>query len=182
MNRLKGDKKSPRLEDPLAEEERARAYMLRALNAAARTRSQLAQGLATRDVERDLAERLLDRFVEVGLIDDSAYAHNLARTRFAERGLSRRAIAAELRRKGIDEVAAESALAQIDDSDELEAARALVHKRMPRMLGLDRTTRYRRLIGALGRKGYSSGVAMRVISEEMAAIADAGEEFAPDQG
>lgn len=181
-NAMSTEKRSPRKEDPLAEEERARGYMLRALTASPRSRSQLAQGLAQRDVEPELAERLLDRFVEVGLVDDSVYAHTLARTRFAERGLARRAIGAELRRKGINDVDAESALMQIDDSDEQEAAHAYVKKRLARMTGLDRNTTYRRLMGALGRRGYSSGLAMRVISEELSTLGLGGQEFDVDQG
>ncbi len=43
---------------------------------------------------------ILDRFEEVGLVDDAQYAEMIVRTRHAERGLSRRAISTELRRRG----------------------------------------------------------------------------------
>ena len=55
----------------------ARTILLRRLAAAPRTRAQLAADLAARDVPGDAAERVLDRFTEVGLIDDAAFADDL---------------------------------------------------------------------------------------------------------
>lgn len=163
------EKQSRRLDDPVAEEERAREYLLRALTASARTRQRLAQGLAERDVEAGLADRLLDRFVELGLINDAEYGQTLVRTRFAERGLARRAIADEMRRKGFEAHDIEPALEQISAEAEEAAARELVRGRLRRIDSLARDVQYRRLAGFLGRKGYSSGLAMRVIKEELAA-------------
>lgn len=117
----------------------------------------------------DLAERLLDRFEEVGLIDDAAYAEMLVRTRHSERGLARRALSHELRRKGIAPEVAEQALEQIDDDDELTVARDLAQRRARATRGLDPVKRRRRLAGMLARKGYSPGVAMRAVDEALAA-------------
>lgn len=151
--------------DPEEERERAREYLLRALTASAKSRSRLARGLADRDVDPDIAAEVLDRFEEVGLIDDVQYAHTLVRTRFAERGLSRRALAAELRNKGIAEAVARDALDQVDDDAELMAARRLAASRAARMTSLPPDVRRRRLAGFLGRKGYSASVSMQVIRE-----------------
>ncbi len=73
---------------------------------------------------------VLDRFDEVGLVDDASYAEMIVRTRHAERGLSRRAIAVELRRRGIDEDVAADALEQVDGDDERQAALVLARKLM----------------------------------------------------
>lgn len=166
-DRLDGNAQ-PAPDDSMAQEERAREYMLRALSASAKTKQQLAKGLADRDIPIAIAEKLLNRFVEVGLIDDGAYAMTLARTRYTERGLARRAIAAELRHKGLDQHHIEPALEQINQEDEETAARELVRGRLPRLASLVPDVQYRRLVGFLGRKGYSSGVANRVIKEERA--------------
>ncbi len=165
-------------EDPQVQEERAREYLLRSLGAAPRTRHQLAQGLAKRDVGPELAERLLDRFTEVGLIDDAELARTLVRTRVAERHLSRRALAVELRRKGIGEEHARAALETVDDDLQEETARAFVASRIRRASSHDPVTRARRLVGALARKGYSAEVATRVVREALAADVDpaAGDE------
>lgn len=159
-------------------EEVARTIALRLLTAAPRSRSELATKLAERDVPDDVAEAVLDRFEEVQLLDDTAYAEMLVRTRHRERGLARRALAQELRRKGIDPQIAEQALEQVDDDDELAAARDLAQRRVRASRGLDRDKRRRRLAGMLARKGYSPGVALRAVDEALAAD---GEEAA-DEG
>ncbi|WP_421741889.1 regulatory protein RecX [Cellulomonas sp.] len=146
----------------------ARAIALRLLTASARSRGQLAEALARKSVPDDVADRVLDRFTEVGLIDDAEYARMLVRTRHAERGLSRRAIAVELRRRGIDDETAGDALEQVDSDDEDEAARRLVRRKLASTSGLDAQTRSRRTLAALGRKGYPPGLVARLMREELA--------------
>ncbi|MDR0626604.1 MAG: RecX family transcriptional regulator, partial [Bifidobacteriaceae bacterium] len=68
-------------------EEFARELALKALDRAPRTRAQLAELMAKREVPPGLAAKVLDRFEEVGLINDQAFAEALVRTRHAERGL-----------------------------------------------------------------------------------------------
>jgi regulatory protein len=146
----------------------ARAIALRLLTSAARSRAQLAEAMARKDVPDEVAERVLDRFTEVGLIDDAEYARMLVRTRHAERGLSRRAIAVELRRRGIDDEVAGEALEQVDAADEETAARALVRRKLASTSGLDLQTRSRRTLAALGRRGYPPGLVARLVREELA--------------
>ena len=124
--------------------------------------------MARREVPEEVATRVLDRFTEVGLIDDAEYARMLVRTRHEERGLSRRALAVELRRKGIDDETAAVALEQVDQDDEEEAARAIVRRKLRATSGLDDATRLRRVAGTLGRKGYAPGLALRLAREELA--------------
>ncbi|MPV37053.1 regulatory protein RecX [Georgenia subflava] len=150
-------------------EEVARTIALRQLTAAPRSRAQLEAAMAKKDVPEDVAARVLDRFTEVGLVDDVAYAEMLVRTRHAERGLARRALAAELRRKGIGPEVAQVALEQVDGDDEIAAARRLAEKKARSTTGLDPQVRRRRLAGMLARKGFPGGVAMRVIDEVLAA-------------
>jgi regulatory protein len=154
----------------------ARQIVLRQLAMAPRSRAELAQKLAQRDCPADVAATVLDRMTEVGLIDDEAYAQMLVRSQRAGRGLARRALARELRKKGIDEHLAEEALATISDEEEGDRARALVEKKLRAMHGLGLEVQTRRLAGMLARKGYSPGVTYAVIRE---AIADAPEHL-PD--
>jgi regulatory protein len=115
-----------------------------------------------------VAAAVLDRMTEVGLVDDEAYAQMLVRSQQAERGLSRRALAGELRAKGIDDELAQSALAAISDAAERDRARELVDKKLRAMHGLDVTVQTRRVAALLARKGYSSSVAYAVIREVVA--------------
>lgn len=106
----------------------------------------------------------------------------IVRTRFAERGQTRRAIAQELRRKGIDSEVADEALSQVDDADEAGAAVEVARKKLRQTVALDRPVRVRRALGALGRKGYSSGVAMQAIQTVLAEEpARPGEHGSPDE-
>ena len=155
----------------------ARAIALRLLTSAARSRSQLAEAMARKDVPDAVAEKVLDRFTEVGLIDDEEFARTLVRTRHAERGLSRRAIAVELRRKGIDDELAGAALEEVDSDDEEIAARALVRRKLAATSSLDAQTRARRTFAALGRKGYPPGLVSRLVREELALVGAADDDL-----
>lgn len=150
----------------------ARTICLRLLAAAPRTRAELAEALAKREVPDDAAERVLDRYTEVGLVDDAAYAEAWVRTRQAGRGLARRALAHELRRRGVEEAVVQSAVETIDPDDERAAARALVDRKLPASRRLDRDTRVRRLAGMLARKGYSTEIALKVVDEALAEESD----------
>lgn len=150
----------------------ARTVCLRMLTAAPRTRAELAEALAKRDVPDDVVDRVLDRFTEVGLIDDAAYADAWVRSRHAGRGLARRALAHELRRRGVDDELVQGAVEKLDPDEELATARALVARKLPGTRGLDRPRRIRRLAGMLARKGYPPGVAMRVVEEAIGTEGD----------
>jgi len=143
----------------------ARGICLRALTGAPRTRQQLADLLAERGVPDDAAETVLDRFTEVGLIDDAAFARAWVSSRQAGRGLARRALSAELRAKGVEPEIAAEAVSEVDDEDERASARRLVERRAGAMTRLDRATATRRLMGMLARKGYSGGMAAAVVRE-----------------
>lgn len=145
----------------------ARKILLDALTGQARSRKELADKLAKKDVPVDLATRLLDRFTEVGLIDDAAFARQWVESRQRSRGLAPRALSQELRRKGVDDETVKEALEQIDAESQEEAARALVRKKLRSMRGLDQQTATRRLAGMLARKGYSAGLAFAVVRDEL---------------
>jgi regulatory protein len=145
----------------------ARKILLDQLTGRARTRSELATKLGTRNVPEDVANQLLDRFEEVGLIDDAAFAREWVAQRQSGRGLARRALAQELRRKGIEDEVARDVLDEVDDEDEVEAARMLVRAKLRSVRSLDREKAVRRLVGMLARKGHSSSVAFRVVKEEL---------------
>ncbi|MGZ4539550.1 MAG: regulatory protein RecX [Blastococcus sp.] len=141
----------------------ARNLCLRALTGAPKTRQQLADLLEKRGVPEAAAETVLDRFGEVGLIDDAAFARAWVSSRQGGRGLARRALQAELRAKGVDPDVAAEAVDVVDDDVERESARRLVDRRLRGMSRLDRATATRRLIGMLARKGYGGGLAAAVV-------------------
>ena len=147
----------------------ARTILLDALTGQARSRKELRQKLAKKGVPDELAERLLDRFTEVGLVDDEAFARSWVESRQRSRGLARRALAQELRRKGVADETARTALDDLDPEQEEQAARMLVRKKLRSLRGVDQATATRRLAGLLARKGYPAGLAFNVVREELGA-------------
>lgn len=145
----------------------ARALCLRQLTAAPRTRAQLADLLARRGVPGEVARRVLDRFAEVGLIDDATFAAAWVDSRHRGRGLGGRALSAELRRRGVDAATTAEAVATLDAETEEATARQLVRRRLQGMRGVDPPGQQRRLLGLLARKGYGAAMAYKVVREEL---------------
>jgi regulatory protein len=160
----------PALDGAIDPESAARTILLNKLTGQARTRAELADTLAERGIADDVAHRVLDRFGEVGLIDDAAFAAAWVETRHAGRGLARRALAHELRRRGVDDELVRDAVDELDPDREAATARQLVRRKLRTMRPADgpdgRQAAMRRLLGMLARKGYPAGMAMTVIREE----------------
>ncbi|SED86870.1 regulatory protein [Streptomyces sp. 2231.1] len=147
--------------------ERARAICLRLLTGTPRTRKQLADALRKREIPDEVADEVLSRFEEVGLIDDGAFADAWVESRHHGRGLARRALARELRTKGVDSALIDEAVSQLDSEQEESTARELVARKLSATRGLDRDKRLRRLAGMLARKGYPEGMALRVVRQAL---------------
>ncbi|MGH7112824.1 MAG: regulatory protein RecX, partial [Stellaceae bacterium] len=153
----------------------AREVCLRLLTLAPRTRAQLAAALRKKGIPDEVADGVLGRFTDVGLIDDAAFARAWVESRHYSRGLAGRALSAELKQRG---VAAEQIRAAIDEQlgpdAEVSAARCLVEAKLGSTRGLPPERRTRRLAGMLARKGYPAGLAFRVIREALEAEGDPG--------
>lgn len=140
--------------------------MLRQLTAGPRSRAQLAAVLARRGVPDAVAAVVLDRFEQVDLVDDEQFAQQWVSSRHSGRGLAGRALAHELRQRGVAEEVLREAVQQIDPQLELRTARELVRRRLPSMQSDEPARRTRRLAGMLARKGYSGDVALQAIRTE----------------
>ncbi|MGV2919028.1 recombination regulator RecX [Streptomyces alfalfae] len=160
----RAEKGEPPAGDPA---ERARAICLRLLTGTPRTRKQLADALRKREIPDEVAEEVLSRFEEVGLINDSAFADAWVESRHHGRGLARRALARELRTKGVESALIDEAVGQLDSEQEEATARELVARKLRSTRGLDRDKRLRRLAGMLARKGYGEGMALRVVRQAL---------------
>ncbi|MET0237378.1 MAG: regulatory protein RecX [Kibdelosporangium sp.] len=158
--------------DPAA---RAKEICLYLLTSRPRTRSELKQALLRKEISDEVAEQVLGRLDDVGLIDDKAFAEMYVRSRHAYQGIGKRALSMELRRKGVDNDTAAEAVAAVDEEAEEDRARQLVRKKLPSMSAAEPQAKIRRLVGMLARKGYSQGLAYRVVKEELATV---GEETA----
>jgi regulatory protein len=145
----------------------ARQICLRLLAAAPRTQAQLAAALRRRGVPEEAATAVLARFAEVKLIDDAMFARAWVDSRHHGRGLAGRALGAELRQRGVAPDDIQAALSELDPEQELATARELVARRLAGTAGMPLLARMRRLTGVLARKGYSPGLAYRVVREAL---------------
>ena len=165
--------------DPEADPvEVGKQILLQQLSHAPKTRHQLAEVLARRNVPDDAAAAALDRISELGYIDDAAYARAWVESRHRSKGLSERVLRRELVDRGVAAPLIDKALLLVDSESERAAAAELVEKKLRSMRGLDRETQTRRLISLLGRKGYSSGLAYSVVRD----VLDEPDVALPDDG
>ena len=156
-------------------EAQAIEWCLSALDARAYTRAELLALLNRKGVLPETSGPLLDRYAEVGLLDDAAFAADWVESRRRSKGLAGRALVEELKRKGISAEAATEAVASVDASTELATARSLVERKLGATRGLAPDARARRLAGMLARKGYSGGVAWQAVREAVAAEQESAE-------
>jgi regulatory protein len=158
----------PQSTSEVSREEQARNLCLRLLTVRARTRSELEGQLAKRGYPDDVSRRVLDRLAHVGLIDDVDFAEQWVRSRRLNAGKGKRALAAELRTKGVDNDVITAVLADIDAGAERERAEQLVRDKLRReKLGDDDAKVARRLVGMLARRGYSQTMAFGVVKSEL---------------
>ena len=143
----------------------ARTIVLRRLAAAPRTYAQLRDGLLERGFEINVITAVLDRSVEVGLINDTEFAEMWVRSRHSIRGNARSVLRRELRDKGVPTDDAEVALATITDEAERERAGDLVRRKLASTVRLEHQARVRRLTSMLARRGYPPGVCFGVVKE-----------------
>jgi regulatory protein len=142
-----------------------------------RTRAELAKALARREISDEVIAEVLDRYDEVGIIDDAAFARAWVTSRHHGRGLARRALANELRQRGVDADVAGEALETLSPDDEAATARAMVDRKLRTATGSPKAV-FRRLVGMLARKGYPAGVAFQAVKDALAARDAEAAEFA----
>ena len=150
----------------------AKQVLLRRLSHAPRTRKELAKDLKDKDISDEVANVALDRFEEVGLINDQALASNYVSSQHERKGLGKNALRQQLRAKGISDDMALEAISQISDDQEFQAAFALACKKIRSLQRDDAKTQLRKIVGVLARKGYSSNLAFRVAKEVITDLPD----------
>ncbi|SKD61657.1 Probable regulatory protein RecX [Mycobacteroides abscessus subsp. massiliense] len=164
---------APTREPVDSRDEQAWSYCLRLLTSRARTRAELTERLARRGYPDDVSERIMDRLATAGLVNDADFATQWVQSRHTYSGKGKRALAAELRTKGVSAENAAAALAQIDGEAERSRAAELVTKKL-RSENLDDggIKAARRLVAMLARRGYGQSMAYDVVKNALASDKD----------
>ncbi|MBM3907866.1 MAG: regulatory protein RecX [Gemmatimonadetes bacterium] len=130
-----------------------------ALGRRARSAHELERWLLQRGFDRADVTDAVQRLTELGAIDDSQFARAFARSRALGKGMSRRRLAQELSRRGVDRRMADAAIAEVLEEESVDE-RALLEqaakKKLAVLAGQDRDTVKRRLYGYLARRGYDA--------------------------
>lgn len=152
-------------------EEDVRQALLKLIERSGKSSGQLRSLLLDKEFPVQLIDQMIERFIEVGLIDDFALAKSFTESAVSRKAKAKSVIGRELRAKYFPQDAIDAALAEIDSDSELEAAKVLAESRYRQLLKLEPEVRTRRLSSFLMRKGYSSSVvwaAVRHASGEVA--------------
>ena len=131
----------------------------------AKSKGELLAHLKTRGVEDDIAQAVIFRLQEAGLVNDLEFAKAWATSRHDFKKISKRIIAGELRQKGVLQEQIDEALDSIDDESEYRAAFDLAFKKYNTMSRLAPDVQVRRIQSLLARKGFGFGVITRVLRE-----------------
>lgn len=152
------------LDDP---QQVARTIILRKLAAGPKTRHQLRGALEVAQLPAECIDQMLDRYTELGLIDDAEYASVLVRSKLRSAHHSRRALRQDLAKVGIARELADAAVNAVTAEEEEAAARAFVDKKLASMSRYEPHVIERRIVAALGRRGFPPGMALALVREAL---------------
>jgi len=159
----------------LAEEGAALAAYDRALNMLAfqpRSSRDLRRRLVQKGETEAHAEQAVERLVAAGLLDDAAFARQVARSKLLGQGASRRRLQQELFKRGVERGVADEAIGEVLSDelvDEGEVVERIARKKLRSLEGLDEPSRRRRLYAFLARRGYDGDVIRRGMAAALGA-------------
>lgn len=166
-----GDRLSPEARHTILQDEARIQAKQRALDYLAhkpRTETEVRRKLRDADTPPDVIDDVVERMYELSYLDDEHYAHEYARSRFANKGYGPVRIRRELVERGIDRHLADRAVDQLfETEDPLQAARGHADKRWSRIArdSDDPRRRKQKLYNYLRRRGFSSDTIYRVLDE-----------------
>jgi regulatory protein len=137
--------------------EKATSLALRFLSYRPRSESEVRRRLEAKFAGQ-VAESVVQRLTEQGLLDDTSFAQEWTRSRVSHRPRSAKAIRRELLGKGVDRDTAQAAVETLDDE---ESAYRAGLRAAASLADTDYTTFRRRLQGYLYRRGFSQAVIRR---------------------
>ena len=147
----------------LDEDARERAYQqaMLFLSYRARSEKEIRQNLLKHEIPEEVIEDTLERLRKAGLANDNDFARAWVENRNTFRPRSKKALAIELRQKGLDD---EAIQASLSDVDEEALAYETGLKRATRLKALERSEFRKKLSEFLVRRGFSYSVVAPVVS------------------
>ena len=153
-------------DDPLYEKARQKA--LRYLAYRGRSVEEVRSKLAGKGFDDTIIKKVIDRFSDLGYLDDGNFARQWAKSLAVHRLWGDRKIEASLREKGISGDLIQEAIAGVrKEKDQRRAVQELVEKRLRREPACEVFSYKgkRRLAQTLGGRGFPPGVILDVLRE-----------------
>ena len=140
-----------------AEDAREVGYQqaLRLLSYRPRASAEVRRNLEKHAMPAEVIEDVLARLQRAGLLNDSRFAQAWVDNRSEFRPRGRRALAVEMRQRGLDDESIQQALAEVDEEALADQAAS---KQSRRLAGLDETAFKHKLSGFLARRGFGYAV------------------------
>jgi regulatory protein len=147
----------------LSEDSRERAYQqaMLFLSYRARSEKEIRQNLRRHEIAEEVIEETLERLRKAGLANDNDFARAWVENRNTFRPRSKKALAIEMRQKGLDDEVIQASLSNLDE-EALAYETAL--KRVTRFKELERNEFRKKLSEFLVRRGFSYSVVVSVVS------------------
>jgi regulatory protein len=149
----------------LAEDGREEAFQQAMLFLSYRPRSsdEVRKNLRKHEVPEQVIDETMERLTRAGLINDQAFANTWVENRSAFRPRGKRALALELKQKGLPDEVIRATLDE--DIDENALALQAAQKYSRRLDHLDWDSFRRKLIAFLARRGFSYSVSAPVVAQ-----------------
>ena len=151
------------------DDRRARDLSYRYLALRPRSRAEISAYLIKKEFQEDVIARTIELLEGYGYIDDAKFAGSWAAHLVNTKGISRRAVFYELKRKGVSEYLAEEAVEKLgadeDAEDDEAVALRVAWKKAESLRGLEPEKARRRLVSHLQRRGFSYGVINSVLKK-----------------
>ena len=147
----------------LAEDAREWAYQqaLLYLSYRARSEKEIRQNLRKHEMPEEVIEETIERLRKAGLANDNEFAQAWVENRSTFRPRSRRALAMELRQKGLDDETVHSAVSGVDEE---ALAYEAAQKRLGRLKSLEWNEFRKKLSEFLARRGFSYSVIAPIVT------------------
>ncbi len=147
----------------LAEDAREWAYQQAMLYLSYRARSEkeIRQNLRKHEMPEEVIEETIERLRKAGLANDNEFAQAWVENRSTFRPRSRRALAVELRQKGLDDETVHSAVSGVDEE---ALAYEAAQKRLGRLTGLEWNEFRKKLSEFLARRGFPYSVIAPIVT------------------
>ena len=140
----------------------------------ARSARDLRRRLVQKGEPAEHVDRAIERLTAQGLLDDAQFARQLARSKVASQGASRRRLQQEMFKRGVAREVGDEAIAEVYEDEQVDEGvlvEEVARKKVRSLARLDPEARRRRLYAFLARRGYEG----EAIRRAMRAVLDAGE-------